>query len=415
MPHARLLALAGLPALVVSLTGCDRPVAAATPAPAPVSTAAPAPVASDAPAIASVPSASATTSAPPLSGPSSLDPSLASPPATPPPPHQDGVPYPIPDPLPPEAIPRVVHDAPSPAPGPAPLSFWVGGTGDEDGKFIYPRALVVDRDGSVIVVDKGTARIQRFSADGRVLCVVRTPSIAQGKPTGLDIDAEGQLLVADTHYSRVLVYGPDLAFRRTYGAPGRDPGCFMLLSCVKAAPDGRHWTTDYGDDVARVQTFEPDGKELRAIGHFGLGEGELRRPMSLAFDGERGEVFVADAVNHRIVVLGLADGRWLRTLAGPGRGPGQLDFPYDIVVDEQHRLWVCEFGNQRLQVLDPQDGRCLGLWGTAGRRLGCLNRPWGVALGPNGRVWVLDSMNDRLYALDRAVVLGQGVLGQDGH
>jgi sugar lactone lactonase YvrE len=310
----------------------------------------------------------------------------------------------MPDPLPPEALPRLVVDAPLPEPGPAPLAFVLGGTGTTDGRFSYPRAIVGEKDGSVIVVDK-TGRMQRFDHEGRLRAVVRTPAIGQGKPTGLGIDASGQLLVADTHYCRVLVYGPDLTLRRVYGAPGRASGLFMFISAIKEGPDGLHWTCDYGDDVARVQAFRPDGTWLHATGHFGTGEGELRRPMSLAFDAKKGEVYVADAVNHRIAVLALEGGRWLRSFSGPGRDPGQLDFPYDLVLDEEGRLWVSEFGNQRVTVFDPADGRCLGTWGQAGRRVGCLARPWGLALGRDGRLWVLDSQNDRLYALDRALVL----------
>lgn len=326
--------------------------------------------------------------------------------------HPDGLPFALPSPLPPEAHPRTfpVEAAALPAPGPAPLEFWLGGTGTADGKLQYPRAIAAEADGSALVCDK-TGRIQRWDHEGRLRAVVRTPTTSQGKPTGLGVDAEGQVLVADTHYCRVLVYGPDLALRRVYGAPGRASGLFMFISGVKAGPDGLHWTTDYGDDVARVQAFRPDGTWVRATGRFGAGEGELRRPMSLCFGataGEAGEVYVADAVNHRLVVLALDDGRWLRTLGAPGRGPGQLDFPYDVARDEEGRLWVAEFGNQRVQVLDPRDGACLGLWGAPGRRPGSLGRPWGLALGRGARLWVLDSQNDRLYALDRARVLAEG-------
>lgn len=318
--------------------------------------------------------------------------------------HPDGVPFALPDPLPPEARPRTIADAPLPEPGPAPLAFWVGGTGTEDGRLQYPRAIVAEADGSALVCDK-TGRIQRWDHDGRLRAAVRTPAIAQGKPTGLGVDAAGQVLVADTHYCRVLVYGPDLALRRVYGAPGRAPGQFMFVSAVREAPGGLHLTADYGDDVARVQALRPDGAPVWATGTYGTGDGELRRPMSLAFAPATGEVYVADAVNHRIVVLALDDGRWLRTLGQPGRGPGALDFPYDLAVDEDGRLWVAEFGNQRVQALDPRDGACLGLWGAPGRRPGALGRPWGLALGNGDRLWVLDSHNDRLYALDRARVL----------
>lgn len=403
-----------LPLLVVLLAvGCDDAGETPPAASAPAATASPAPVASTSPSPSPAADADPTDEVDGLdddAGPAAVRPGDPPPAALD---HPDGVPFPLPDPLPPEAQPRTfpLEGAALPEPGPAPLEFWVGGTGTTDGKLQYPRAIAAEADGSALVCDK-TGRIQRWDHEGRLRAVVRTPVIAQGKPTGMRVDDEGQVLVADTHYCRVLVYGPDLRLRRVWGAPGRAPGLFMFISGVAQGPDGLWWTTDYGDDVARVQAFRPDSTWVRATGQFGTGEGELRRPMSLCFDATSREVYVADAVNHRLVVLSLDDGRWLRTIGAPGRGPGQLDFPYDVVLDDERRLWVAEFGNQRVQALDARTGACLGTWGEPGRRPGSLARPWGLALGRGSRLWVLDSNNDRVYALDRARVLSAPAAGK---
>lgn len=316
----------------------------------------------------------------------------------------DGVPYPVPDPLPPEAQPRHYDPAraATPAPGAEPVEFWLGGKGLEDGQLAFPRALVVARDGSVFVADK-SGRIQRWDAQGRLIAAVRTPGIDQGRPTGLGFDAEGMLLVADTHYCRVLIYTPELELLRAFGAPGAAPGQFMLLTSVRAGADGRLYTTDYGDLVARVQVWTAEGRLERAFGTFGDQAGQLRRPMEVAVDDARDRVYVADAVNHRIAIFTRA-GEWVGQLGERGREPGQLDFPYDVKLDEDGNVWVAEFGNQRVSVLAP-DGRCLGTWGTPGRAIGSVNRCWGVALGPAERVWVLDSGGDRVYALRRGDVL----------
>ncbi|MCW8137473.1 MAG: hypothetical protein KIT58_01040 [Planctomycetota bacterium] len=245
------------------------------------------------------------------------------------------------------------------------------------------------------VCDK-TGRIQRWDHDGRLRAAVRTPAIAQGKPTGLGVDAAGQVLVADTHYCRVLVYGPDLALRRVYGAPGRAPGQFMFVSAVREAPGGLHLTADYGDDVARVQALRPDGAPVWATGTYGTGDGELRRPMSLAFARPRARSTWL-AWNHRIVVPGPRQAALARSASRPWpRAPSASP---NLAVDEDGRLWVVPRVRQPTRAaLDPQDGACLGLWGAPGRRPGALGRPWGLALGRGDRLWVLDSHNDRLYA-----------------
>ncbi|MGE0710638.1 MAG: hypothetical protein AB7N76_27595 [Planctomycetota bacterium] len=356
----------------------------------------------DAPAMAppSLAGTAPTTSASPTEG----DPAYVPPPnAGGPTDWTPGLPFPMPDPLPPEAAPHVAQDGPRARPGSGAVELWLGGRGEEDGRFTYPRAMTTTADGALYVADK-SGRIQKFSPEGEVLRVVRTPGITQGKPTGLGIDRHGDLLVADTHYCRVLVYDPDLKLKRWFGAPGREPGRFMMITSVHAADGGLLYASDFGDDVARVQVFQEDGTYLRSFGEFGWGAAQLRRPMNLAIDEGRDRVYVCDAANHRISVFTRA-GQLLRHFGGEGQERGQLGYPYDVKLDEQGRLWVAEFGNQRLSVFDPE-GQCLGAWGAPGRAVGGLNRPWAVALGPAQRVWVLDSNGDRCYALTRTAVLG---------
>jgi streptogramin lyase len=312
----------------------------------------------------------------------------------------DGVPFPLPDPLP---QPRTVSEAPAPHPGPEPLAFWVGGRGTDDGRFHYPRAIVVGKDDTAYIVDK-SGRIQRFSDEGKLLAVVSTPAIEQGKPTGLGIDPDGNLLVSDTHYCRVLIYSPELKLLRWYGAPGKPAGNFMLLTSVQAGEGGLHYTLDYGDDIARLQVFKDDGTYLRGWGAFGDGPSDFNRPMALAVDDGRDRLYVADAVNHRISVFTRA-GEHVTAFGGPGKEPGELNYPYDVELDARGNVWVAEFGNQRVTAFDTE-GECLGTWGAPARRPPGLNRSWGLALAPRERLWVLDSGSDRAYVLARATILG---------
>lgn len=315
----------------------------------------------------------------------------------------EGDPFPLPSPLPPEALPRRVEGGLEAQPGAGPVELVLGGKGTEDGRFAYPRAMIATPGGVLFVADK-TGRIQKFSPEGRLLALARTPGIVQGKPTGLGLDPEGHLLVADTHYSRVLTYTQDLELVRYYGAPGRVPGRLMMITSVRCSAAGFHYTTDFGDDVARVQVFRADGTFVRTWGSFGEGPLGFKRPMNLALDESRGRVYVADAANHRVGVFDLEGGH-LAQLGGPGREPGQLEYPYDVKLDEEGRVWVAEFGNQRVSVFDPE-GAFLGAWGAPGRAVGGLNRPWALALGPQDRVWVLDSNGDRCYGMRRRTFLG---------
>ena len=108
------------------------------------------------------------------------------------------------------------------------------------------------------------------------------------------------------------------------------------------------------------------------------------------------ELYIADACNHRIVVTDRA-GVVLRTIGSPGRGPGELLYPYDLVLLDDGSLLVCEFGNNRVQRLGA-DGTCRGLVGGEGPREGELRYPWGIDV-VDDRVFVLDSGNNRVQVM----------------
>ena len=91
------------------------------------------------------------------------------------------------------------------------------------------------------------------------------------------------------------------------------------------------------------------------------------------------------------------DGKLLDIWGIQGRAPGQLFYPYDLVLDERN-IYICEYGNNRIQKF-TLDGKSLGCLGQAGRKKGQLHNPWALVQDSGGRLFVVDTNNHRVQQI----------------
>jgi hypothetical protein len=269
-----------------------------------------------------------------------------------------------------------------------------GEQGIHAGQLQKPRAIALDARDQLYLVDM-LARIQVYDLDGRYLRGWRTPASVNGRPCGLSVARNGDVLVADTHYFRVLRYRPDGVLREEAtlgGTSGTGPGQFGFVTDAVEDSQGNLYVGEYGAND-RIQKFSPQGEFLLQWGAHGEAPGQFRRPQNLVIDRED-RIWVADACNHRIQIF-LADGRLAACWGGEGREAGRFYYPYDLALDGEGHVFVCEYGNHRVQKLTC-DGVPLASWGREGRGPGELHNPWGLARDRRGRLHVVDSSNHRV-------------------
>ncbi len=265
--------------------------------------------------------------------------------------------------------------------------------GRKPGWINKPRAAAFDASDNLYLVDL-TDRIQVFDREGTFLRYWRMPDFNVDGPSGISIDRKGRLLVADTHFYRVLVFSPEGKILQQIGdgVQGSTPGRFGYPCDVVSDKAGNFYVADYGEND-RVQVFSPDGKWLRQWGGHGYGPGEFLRPRALAIDDDD-HIYVADSGTHRIQVFD-TQGKLLRAFGSRGAGLGELAYPFDVAIGPDHCLYVCEYGNHRVQKF-RLDGTPLGVWGESGRKPGQLYNPWALAVDGRGAVSVVDSNNHRV-------------------
>jgi DNA-binding beta-propeller fold protein YncE len=272
-----------------------------------------------------------------------------------------------------------------------------GRRGVQNGDMVRPRAIAIDAQDRLYIVDF-TARIQVYDRDGHYLGPTwTTPDYRNGRPSGLSIDQDGNLLVSDSHYHCFRIYSPQgVELRRFGGAGGTAPGQLGYVSDVVQDEDGHYYVAEFGENQ-RISKFDRDGKFLCSWGSGGTEPGQFSRARALAL-GPDGNLYVADACNDRIQVFS-RDGRLVRIWGNTGSEPGQLKYPYDLAFNKAGILYVVENGNNRVQKFTAT-GDSLGCWGGPGHAPGQLHNPWALAIDKKGRVHVVDTENHRVQRIE---------------
>ncbi|MGH7223653.1 MAG: NHL repeat-containing protein [Gemmataceae bacterium] len=277
-----------------------------------------------------------------------------------------------------------------------PEMLW-GKRGVQNGDFVRPRAVAIDAHDHLYIVDF-TARIQVYDRDGHYLGLTwTTPDYRNGRPSGLSIDRDGNLIVSDSHYHCFRIYSPDgVELRKFGGAGGSAAGQLGYVSDVVQDADGTYYVAEFGENQ-RISAFDRDGKFLRCWGSAGTEPGQFSRARALAL-GPDGNLYVADACNDRIQVF-TREGALVRCWGVSGSAPGQLKYPYDLAFNKDGVLYVVENGNNRVQKFTAT-GESLGCWGGPGHAPGQFHNPWALAIDHRGRVHVVDTENHRVQRID---------------
>jgi uncharacterized protein (TIGR03663 family) len=93
-----------------------------------------------------------------------------------------------------------------------------------------------------------------------------------------------------------------------------------------------------------------------------LAQSDLNSARGMTID-RNGNLYVADSLNHRIVVLS-PQGEQIRTIGTLGNGAGQLNEPSGAAVDAAGNVYVADTWNSRVAKFGP-DGTFIKSWGTS--------------------------------------------------
>jgi sugar lactone lactonase YvrE len=309
--------------------------------------------------------------------------------------------------------------------------------------------LAFDAHGNLYVSDWVNHRIRMIAPDGTVTTVAGGgPSGSKGGmvdgpastarffgPEGLTVDAQGNLLVADTLNNRIRRISPD---GRVTTIAGSGPGTiygfdgslvngsaettrFNDPSDVAVDASGALYVTDRLNHVIRKIT--PDGQvsTFAGTGQPGTQDGtgqaaSFEIPNRITIDGE-GNLYVTEGRfldfgerTYGFRVRRVTPKAEVTTLAGTGEpgyrdGPtltAQFDVPIGIAVDGQGSIYVADTGAHRIRLISPDGilstvaGSGIAGYADGPATIAQFWYPTDIAVGPNGSLYVADWKNHRI-------------------
>ncbi len=276
-------------------------------------------------------------------------------------------------------------------------------------RLVYPNGLALDDKGNLYISDIGTHRVLKLNRQGRLTVIAGTGEGGFGgdggpavralllAPHDLALDAEGNLLVADTGNHRIRRIDPQ--------------GVITTI-----AGDGQAAKSGYNDLPL---------------------QNSLNNPQSIALDRE-GNLLIADTYNH--VVRRLDRSGAMTTFVGsvPGYGgdggpatQAQMNLPMAVAVAPDGSVYISDAGNSRIRRVTPdgkiqtvigygpaQDTYGAGFAGDGGpAEKAKIFSATGLKLDAAGNLYLSDSGNHRIRAVRNGVITtiaGSGRAGFSG-
>ena len=212
------------------------------------------------------------------------------------------------------------------------------------------------------------------------------------KPTGLALDKEGNLFVADTQRKEVVMYDPDGNFVQAVGKN-------LNMKPVAVAVDGSFlYVLDIINSLVKVLDRKT-GELVREIGK-GIGKDDsLAVPIGMTLDSE-GFLHITNALSGKIMKFD-RDGHLVHSFGQLGDAFGEFGRPRGIETDREGITYVVDASHQNVQMFNEK-GRLLMFFGDPGLPVGSLNLPADVVVGYEG-IDYFQKLADPSFKLEKII------------
>lgn len=258
----------------------------------------------------------------------------------------------------------------------------VNNSGDEGGKFsgfsneVYGLAA----GNEVFIGETETGKIYHYNTNYELIDTFKLiDSLGIGFPLAMAIDDSNKLWVTNITSHLINKFTSQGNLLLQFG------GGFSLPSGIAFDNSGNVWISDRLHH--KIKKFNQNGNTLYEFGTKGSGDGEIDRPIGIAFYDDK--IYIADSRNRRISVFDTL-GKFIE-ISGNSAG---LLMPFGLMIDSTGCMFVSDFvGNQMIE-FDPYGNQLFKIDSI-------LDAPTELALSPDASIlYVSDTRNKRVLAYE---------------
>lgn len=336
--------------------------------------------------------------------------------------------------------------------------FFSGGFSGDGGpasaaQLSKPNSVAVDAGSNLYIADTYNNRVRRVAPSGTITTVAGNgnggfsgdgPDATRTSlnfPNGIDVDATGALLIADSGNNRIRRVSPQGAIVTIAGNGAR--GSPAENATAASAP--LNYPSGVAQNAGILYIADTLNQRVWQVSQAGLittlaggaskgfagdggpaGRSQIADPRGVAVDGS-GDVYIADTGNFRVRRVRAGT---ILTVAGNGEGfysgdngtakAAQFGGALDVAVDPAGNVYVADTGNHRVRKIAP-DGFITTVAGTGKQGFAGdggpataaeLSEPFGLAVDGNG-LYIAETGNNRVRKVSPDGVISTVVGGSD--
>jgi DNA-binding beta-propeller fold protein YncE len=230
-------------------------------------------------------------------------------------------------------------------------------------------------------------------------------------PSGLAVDAQGNLYAIDAGHDRIVKYDPNGKPLTQWGGHGQGDGQFFFGG-VQDPPESGPFRQAYGKIAvdqrgnvyvadtrnARIQKFDSQGKFLLKWGSPGVGEGQFGFLAGIAIDS-LGNIFTAENAPESRIQEFDQNGKFLLLWKTHPANNGLPFSPDDIAIDQRGYVYLLDRGSATIQRAS-KTGQWIDNWTLICGRKNTLLSPDSLTLDRANHLYVADSMMNQICKYD---------------